>query len=189
MVISREFECPSHQWRLFESGFAPLNWYAIVRRGEEGLDGMLRRRSMHPVPMQDFRQLRVWQRAHALAIEARTTETFPRTGYAELKSQITRAADSIASNIVEGCAAASRQEFARFLDISIKSASELDYRFQLARALDVLRYDVWKSLAREIVEIRKMLSGLRRTVLAAAEREKRQKRPRADSEETGTENG
>ena len=151
---------------------------------------MLRWRSEHPVPMQDFRQLRVWQRAHALAIEARrTTETFPRTGYAELKSQITRAADSIASNIVEGCAAASRQEFARFLDISIKSASELDYRFQLARDLDVLRYDVWKSLARDVVEIRKMLSGLRRTVLAAAEREKRQKRPRADSEETGTENG
>jgi four helix bundle protein len=140
--------------------------------------------------MQDFRQVRVWQRAHALAIEARRmTETFPRTGYSELKSQITRAADSIASNIVEGCAAASRQEFARFLDISIKSASEVDYRFQLARDLGVLRHDVWKSLAREVIEIRKMLSGLRRTVLAAAEREKRNKRPPVtDPEEMGTEN-
>jgi four helix bundle protein len=87
------------------------------------------------------------------------TGTFPRMGYAELKSQITRAADSIASNIVEGCAAASRQEFARFLDISIKSASEVDYRFQLARDLGVLRHDIWKPLAREVVEIRKMLSA------------------------------
>jgi four helix bundle protein len=113
----------------------------------------------------------------------------PRTGYSELKSQITRAADSIASNIVEGCAAASRQEFTRFLDISIKSASEVDYRFQLARDLGVLRHDVWKSLAREVIEIRKMLSGLRRTVLAAAEREKRNKRPPVtDPEEMGTEN-
>jgi four helix bundle protein len=135
--------------------------------------------------MQDFRQLLVWQRAHALAIEARrTTDTFPRTGFAELKSQITRAADSIASNIVEGCAAASRNEFARFLDISIKSASEVDYRFQLARDLGVLAYDVWKPLAREVIEIRKMLSGLRRTVLAAASRQKRARFTKPEETET-----
>ena len=121
--------------------------------------------------MQDFRRLRVWQRAHHFAVDVRrVTEGFPRAGYTELKAQIRRAAESIPSNIVEGCGSASRKEFARYLDISIKSASEVDYRLQLAHDLGVLRRDVWKPLAREVVEIRKMLSALRRAVLADAER-------------------
>lgn len=120
--------------------------------------------------MQDFRRLLVWQRAHAFALAVhRATDGFPRTGYAELRGQIRRASESIASNIVEGCAAASRREFARFLDIAIKSASEVDYQLQLARDLGVMAHDRWEPLAREIVEVRKMLSGLRRTVLAAAD--------------------
>jgi len=118
--------------------------------------------------MQDFRQLMVWQRAHAFAVEVRqATGAFPRTGYSELKSQITRAADSIASNIVEGAGAATRKEFARFLDISIKSASEVDYRLELAHDNGVLSDRVYSRLAREVVEIRKMLFVLRRTILAA----------------------
>ena len=100
--------------------------------------------------MQDFRRLVVWQRAHAFALDIRrAVDAFPKTGYGELKAQMRRAADSIPSNIVEGCAAASRKEFARYLDISIKSASEIDYQLQLARDLGVLRYATWKPLARE----------------------------------------
>ena len=95
----------------------------------------------------------VWQRAHTFAVDVRqATRAFPRTGYSDFKSQITRAADSIASNIVEGAGAATRKEFARFLDISIKSASEVDYRLELAH---------------EVVVIRKMLFAVRRTLLAA----------------------
>ena len=120
--------------------------------------------------MQDFRRLHVWQRAHAFGLAVRrATNGFPRTGYADLKSQLRRASESIPSNIVEGCAAASRMEFARFLDIATKSTSEVDYQLQLARDLGVLAHDIWEPLAREVVEIRRMLSGLRRTVLAAAE--------------------
>ena len=120
--------------------------------------------------MQDFRRLLVWQRAHAFALDVRrVTDAFPRVGYADLKSQLRRAAESIVSNIVEGCAASSRKEFARFLDISIKSTSEVDYQLQLARDLGVLRHARWKPLAQEVVELRKMLSALRRTVLDAAE--------------------
>jgi four helix bundle protein len=82
---------------------------------------------------------------------------------------VNRAAESIVSNIVEGCAASSRKEFVRFLDISIKSTSEVDYQLQLARDLGVLRHAQWKPLAQEVVELRKMLSALRRTVLDAAQ--------------------
>ena len=118
--------------------------------------------------MQDFRRLLVWRRAHVFAIDIKqVTKTFPRTGYRDLKSQLSRAAESIASNIVEGCAAASRKEFARFLDISIKSASETDYRLELARDIGVLPYREWRRLATEVVEIRKMVFALRRTILGA----------------------
>src|SRR5215218_9343514 len=123
--------------------------------------------------MQDFRQLLVWKRAHAFALEVRRLAgTLPRTGYTDLKSQMTRASQSIVDNIVEGCGAASRPEFARYLDISIKSTSEVDYQLEFARDLGVITHDVWKPLAREVIEIRKMLSALRRSVLAAAERDK-----------------
>ena len=120
--------------------------------------------------MQDFRRLLVWQRAHAFALDVRrVTDAFPRVGYTDLKSQLRRAAESIVTNIVEGCGASSRKEFARFLDMSIKSTSEVDYQLQLARDLGVLCHARWKPLAQEVVELRKMLSALRRTVLDAAQ--------------------
>jgi four helix bundle protein len=118
--------------------------------------------------MQDFRRLLAWKRAHAFAQDARrATRLFPRTGYGDLKSQIIRAAESIPSNIAEGCAAATRTEFARFLDIALKSASEVDYRLELARDYGVLPDHVWQTLAREVVMLRKMLSALRRAVVTA----------------------
>lgn len=52
--------------------------------------------------MPDYRKLRVWAEAHDLAVDVRKiTETFPRTGYAELKSQMTTAAESVVLTIVE----------------------------------------------------------------------------------------
>lgn len=139
------------------------------RTGVRPIDGVGAPVQVHNPPMQDFRQLTVWQRAHAFAVDVRrATRAFPRTGYSELKSQITRAADSIASNVVEGTAAATRKEFARYLDISIKSTSEVDYRLELARDSGVLPYREWRRLATEVVEIRKMLYALRRAILAAA---------------------
>jgi four helix bundle protein len=123
--------------------------------------------------MQDFRQLLVWKRAHAFALNGRrVVEAMPRAGYTDLKSQLARATQSIVDNIVEGCGAASRLEFARYLDISIKSTSEVDYQLELARDLGVISHDVWKPLATEVIEIRKMLSALRRSVVAAATRDK-----------------
>lgn len=121
--------------------------------------------------MQSFRHLLVWQRSHALALDARRiTRSFPRSGYSSLKSQLTRSAESIPSNIVEGCGAATSREFARFLDIAIKSTSELEYHFQLAHDSGVLTTGHWQTLTAETIEIRRMLCGLRRCVLEAATR-------------------
>ena len=123
---------------------------------------------LHCWRMQDFRQLLVWQRAHELTLAIKQiVRAFPKSGYSDLKSQILRATDSIVSNIVEGCGAATRKEFARYLDISIKSASEVDYRLQLARDDGCISYQAWRPLSDQIVDIRKQLFALRRAVIAA----------------------
>jgi hypothetical protein len=61
---------------------------------------------------------------------------------------------------------------ARVRDTSIKSTSEVDYQLEFTRDLGLLADDVWKPLATEVIEIRKMLSALRRSVVAAAARDK-----------------
>lgn len=80
---------------------------------------------------------------------------------------MTNAAESIAFNIVEGCGSTSSREFARFLEISIKSASELEYQLQIAGDCGLLQQGISRSLSAETVEIRRMLCGLRRKVLRA----------------------
>jgi len=118
--------------------------------------------------MQDYRRLRVWSKAHALVLNVRrATHRFPRNGYASLKSQLTRAAESVPYNIVEGCGSHSQKEFARFLDISIKSTSELEYQLLLAMDYGVLVPECWKALTEETIDIRRMLCGLRAKVLAS----------------------
>jgi len=69
--------------------------------------------------MQEFKKLLVWRRAHAFALRVHdAVEKFPRNRFGQLKSQLTRAADSIAANIVEVCGSTSQREFARFLAIA-----------------------------------------------------------------------
>ena len=117
--------------------------------------------------MQDFRQIRAWQRAHALAIAIhQICRGFGRVGHSHLRSQLTRAAESIATNIVEGCGAASAREFGRYLDISIKSANETEHHLLSARAFKLISGDDWQRLTSETVEIRKMTYGYRKRVLS-----------------------
>jgi four helix bundle protein len=116
--------------------------------------------------MQDFRHIRAWQRAHALAIALhKKTAHFGRAGYGHLRSQLTRAADAIAATIVEGCGAETNKEFARFLDMSIKSANEVEYHLLESRDLDLLDPETWQGFNDETIEIRKMTFVYRKRVL------------------------
>ena len=118
--------------------------------------------------MQDYHNLRVWEKAHRLAVSIRKlTETFPRTGYGALKNQMLRASQSIADNLAEGCGAASRVEFARFLDIAIKSACELEHQLESGRDFGIVPPEEWSILATEVRDVRRMTYGLRKRVLAA----------------------
>ena len=86
-----------------------------------------------------------------------------------LSGQMLRAAASIATNIVEGADQPTAPQFARYLGIAIGSASETEHHLELAVALELLVDDGPRLIA-EVREIRMMLYGLRKRVLADAER-------------------
>ena len=114
-----------------------------------------------PIGMpRDYNKLHVWQKAHALAIEVnRASVKFPRE-HVSLASQMRRSAESIATNIVEGCGRFSQRDFARFLQISIGSTTELEYQLRLARDYEILDSALCERLTGQTIEVRRMLIGL-----------------------------
>ena len=79
-----------------------------------------------------------------------------------LRSQINRAAMSIPANIVEGRRQESEKEFARFLRIALNSGCEMEYHVIVARDIGAMTETDSDSLLSELVEVRKMIHGLRR---------------------------
>ena len=65
-------------------------------------------------PVQNHRNLRVYRKAHIHALRVRKATTRFPNGYPSLKLQLIRSVESISLNIVEGCGAQTRKEFARF---------------------------------------------------------------------------
>jgi four helix bundle protein len=109
--------------------------------------------------VKDFRQLKVWQRAHQLTLETyRTTASFPRSEAYGLTPQIRRAAVSIPSNLAEGCGRNGDAELARFCNIASGSASELEYQILLARDLKLIKPEDYEQLAQQVTEIKRMLT-------------------------------
>jgi four helix bundle protein len=116
--------------------------------------------------VRDFRGLDVWRKAHALTLNVRrATHDFHRKRSGPLQSQITRSSEAIPNNIVEGCFAATQKEFARYLDIGIKSSDETENQLQQARDRGLLGAREWSALSAQTIEVRKMLIGLRKKIL------------------------
>ena len=120
--------------------------------------------------MKDFRDLKVWDRAHQLTLNIyKATATFPKEERYGLTSQVRRCSASIAANIAEGCGRRGNGKFHRFLQIASGSASELDYHLLLANDLHFLKPADYRSLYQPLVELRRMLTAL--VVKVAAERQ------------------
>jgi len=114
--------------------------------------------------VQDFRNLEVWKRAHRLTLEAyRITESFPRAEMFGLCSQIRRAASSIPTNLAEGCGR-TQAEFARFVQIALGSACELEYELLLVRDLRLITVDVYASTNEQMSDVKRMLQALLRRI-------------------------
>jgi four helix bundle protein len=98
--------------------------------------------------MQDFRQLKVWQKAHALTLELyEQTKRFPSDERFGLTSQMRRGSSSIGANIAEGCGVNSRVHFARYLQLASGSTSELAYHLILAKDLGYIEQKRFQAFA------------------------------------------
>jgi four helix bundle protein len=118
--------------------------------------------------MQDFHDLLVWQKAHALALRVDAiAEGLVRRNRTNLASQMRRASMSIPSNIAEGCSRSSPREFARFLQISIASSTEVQYQAEFVVDARILPPNETDGLPGQVVEVRRMLYGLLKRVRAS----------------------
>ena len=115
--------------------------------------------------MSDFRKLKVWEKAHALALRTYTvTKSFPREETYGMTSQLRRAAVSIGSNLAEGAGRGTRKEFGYFLRIALGSTQEIQYQLLLARDLGWIPEVEYSALESSSREVRAMLDSLRRSL-------------------------
>jgi four helix bundle protein len=114
-------------------------------------------------------KLKVWQKAHALSMQTYLVAGKIRGfEHASFRSQMTRAAASIPTNIVEGRGHRSDREFTRFLRIAVNSGSELQYHLLVAHERKLISSHDFESLRDQTTQVRKMLNGLIKRISAPA---------------------
>lgn len=115
--------------------------------------------------MRDHKKLRAFELADEVALMVYgATKIFPKEEAFALTSQIRRAAVSVPSNIVEGCAKSSEKDYLRFLDIAFGSLRELHYQIDLSFRLNYLTQEHKENLEPKITETEKVLNGLIRSL-------------------------
>jgi len=111
----------------------------------------------------NFKEYPVWQKARELNKEIYSLNL----PYAEKKGlidQIQRASVSISSNIAEGCGRSSNVEFARFLEIALGSAFEVESQLILCYDLGYITDGVLNNVENKVMDIQRQLTGLIKSV-------------------------
>jgi four helix bundle protein len=117
--------------------------------------------------MQDYRKLKVWQKAHKLALDTYAVSPHLKTPEAwALRDQLFRASISIPSNIAEGTGRGSNPDFRRFLFYSLGSCNEHEYDLLLARDLKFIPPVAHIKLCEQVAEVRRMLNALVQSLTA-----------------------
>jgi four helix bundle protein len=130
--------------------------------------------------MQDFQNLKVWKRAHKMTLELyRATRSFPKDELYGLTSQIRQASASIGANLAEGCGRGSDSDFARFAQMAMSSACEVEYHLIMARDLEFITTKESEHFLFEVRGIKRMLTALLETLKAES------REPKAESARAG----
>ena len=115
--------------------------------------------------MRDHAKLRAFELADEVALLVyKITAGFPKVELYGLTSQMRRAAVSVPSNIVEGCARDSQADYQRFLSIAFGSLRELHYQLSLSVRLGFLDDQELSLVEAKIIEAEKVLNGLIRAL-------------------------
>ncbi len=115
--------------------------------------------------LKSFRELEVWQKAHALALDIyRVTNTFPDRERFGIVAQLRRAATSIPANIAEGFGRRTTRELLQSLTISNGSLEETRYFLILSNDLHYITATDLNRLDSQCNSIAQMLSALARSL-------------------------
>ncbi|MFJ4258200.1 MULTISPECIES: four helix bundle protein [Pseudomonas] len=106
----------------------------------------------------DFEKLLVWKRSKNLAVEM--YQAFAGCRDFGFKSQITRAAVSVPSNIAEGMERSGSREKVWFLSVAKASCAELRTQLIIASEIGYLPSDLANLWITETRELSRMLAGL-----------------------------
>lgn len=113
-----------------------------------------------------FEKLKVWLLSMDLSEEVNSlTERFPSKELFNLSSQIRRAADSVSLNIAEGSSSATNPEQARFLNIAVRSCSEVVCCLYKAKRRNYLKDAEFNDLYNEYDKLTAQLQALRNFLL------------------------
>ena len=116
-----------------------------------------------------YKGLIVWQKSIALVKCIYVlTARFPNEEKFGLISQMRRAAVSVPSNIAEGQARRTTRDYIKFISIADGSLAELDTQLIISIELGFCETGDANESFSLIIENRKMLNALRRTLLARA---------------------
>jgi len=111
--------------------------------------------------VKNYRELIVWQKSMDLVeLVYQTTGQFPKEELYGLTSQVRRSVVSIPSNIAEGQARKSTQEFLRFLSIAHGSRAEMETQIILANRLKYIGDHFSEQILGKSEEISRLLNGL-----------------------------
>ncbi|MBS9767301.1 MAG: four helix bundle protein [Flavobacteriaceae bacterium] len=108
--------------------------------------------------MHDFKELEIWKLSTEYCIKIyKEVASFPQTEIYGITSQIKRATVSIPSNIAEGAGRKTKKDFARFINIAIGSAFEVETQLIISKDLGFLPQDKFETLIEELSIIEKKL--------------------------------
>jgi four helix bundle protein len=111
--------------------------------------------------MQDFHNLKVWQKAHALVLHVYVaSKELPASENFGLIQHLRRAATTIPRTIAEGTGREFGHEFALDLRKARAAGHELEYVFLLCRDLGFFAEPIHDELLAELIDVRRMISGL-----------------------------
>lgn len=108
----------------------------------------------------NFKEIIAWEKSRDLVVNVyKLTRKFPSDEKFALTSQVKRAAVSISSNIAEGAGRKTNKDFARFLDISLGSAYELESQLINAKDLDFITKNEYNIIYKQLSEVQKLING------------------------------
>ncbi len=111
--------------------------------------------------MRDYKNLNIWDNGIQIVKQVYVlVEKLPLSEKFGLKSQLSRAAVSIPSNIAEGCSRNSDIEFKRFLEIAMGSLFEVETQITICEELNFLILEDTKEIKILLAKEAKMINSL-----------------------------